>query len=214
MSSVSLSPTRVALLQTTTSVDLFQTIRDAEVEQIFDAAVKHFAVPFIAGLSLDAVSQEEFEARGGVGKKPAPLSDAEKLTLYKSIEQYFRPILIEKIQDLVALHLNLSLLLVSDEELRNKVSMLKERIKKEIDISQCKLPIEDLSKIHLAPFKELQSKSNLKVDLMIFHTLLCPIIEKHRSTGDFVFKIKLHEFLGLKKDIDFKKTERKEKKIK
>jgi hypothetical protein len=168
--------------------ECMQSISNAEIEQISRASIEHFALPLIAGISMDQVSQKEYEAMGGWGKKPEPLSDKVKLEMYTRIKNFIKPKIIEKITELVNSALEKALKDISDEELRLKVAALSERVM-EAEPNWKKLP--DLFKDHKCLFKDLEKHSCIKANLISFHDILCPLMGKYRDSGELFARAKL-----------------------
>ncbi len=162
-----------------------QIIGNAEVESIVRASIEHFVLPIIAGMSMDELTQKEYEAMGGTGKKPEPYSQSLKLSMYTKMKEFIRPKILAKVTELVNAALVKSFAAVSDEDLRAKVKALKEKvIVPEPNWSKLK----DLFKDHLFLFKEVDSSSNLKGHIIAVHDVICPIMAKYRDSGE-LFKI-------------------------
>lgn len=173
--------------------ECIQAISNKEVEQITRACIEHFAMPLIAGISMDEISQEEYKKMGGKGKKPEPLSPETKLEIYKRIKKFIKEKILSETAKLVNSVLDKSLKAFSDEELRLKDAALNEKKGMETEPNWKRLP--DLFKDHTCLFKDLQKKTNLKADLISFHDKLCPIMCKYRDSGELFAKIKMDELL-------------------
>lgn len=169
-----------------------QIISNAEVEKVAKASIDHFAIPLIFGLSMDLVSQEEYEEMGGRGKKPEPLSSETKLAIYNRMNEFFKSKILNKTAELVNSVLQESFDSMTDEELLVQANALTE---KSIDVAPDWNIISSLFKDHTCLFKELEAKSPLKANLISFHDVICPLMEQYRDSGELFKSIKLKKFL-------------------
>ena len=172
--------------------ECIQAIGKEEIEQIARASIEHLAIPLIAGISMDQISQQEYEEMGGRGKKPEPLSAETKLEIYTRIRAYMRPKILSETEILVSSVLHQSLETLSDEELRLKAVALSEKVT-EAEPNWKRL--SDLFEDHTCLFKDLETITNLKVNLISFHDTLCPIMCKYRDSGELFARINLDELL-------------------
>ena len=173
--------------------DFIQAICKEEIKQLTRASIEHFAIPIIAGISMDEMSQQQFEEMGGRGKKPEPLSPETKLEMYKRIKSFLSDKILSKTTELVNSILHHSLGGFSDEELRLKAAALSEKV---IEAEPNWTRLTDLFNDHTCLFKDLQKNTTLKVNLISFHDILCPIMCKYRDSGALFKKINLDELIS------------------
>lgn len=176
-------------LDPTTRNHYIQIIQDAEVERFVHTMIEHFAVPFIAGISMDQITQQAYNQLGGKGQKPPPLPMTSKQIIYQRIEAYLKP----KIQDSVQKLVKNAFANATDILLQEKANKLKDKpIKREPDWNN----IEALFTDHLCLFKELAHQSFFTQEQLIhFHDAICPIISRIRDSNEFPKEIHLDEFL-------------------
>lgn len=167
-----------------------KAIINEEIEKIATACIEHFALPIIAGISMDQTSQVEFEAMGGKGKKPSPLPLEIKLEIYSRIKRFYYPKITRKITELVNSDLLPTLLALSDDSLRVAAS----NIKKTPSAPRWE-KITALFHDHTCLFTELKVTTLLKSDLIAFHEKLCPIMCKTRDSGALIASLNLEELL-------------------
>lgn len=72
----------------------YQDIAQAEVDRLINVSIEHFALPLIISMSMDFLSQADFERMGYHGIKPQPFSAERKITIYRKIDAFLRPILL------------------------------------------------------------------------------------------------------------------------
>lgn len=164
-----------------------------EIKQITRASIHHFAIPIIAGFSLDTVSQEEYEAMGGIGKKPEvePLSSEIKLAIYRRIKKFYKEKILVEITKLVMSVLDQSLKSFSDDDLKVKVAAIKQKVAvKEPNWEK----FSELFENHLCLFEDLNKSTHLNVDLRIFHDEICPLMSEYRDSGELFDKIHVDDF--------------------
>lgn len=163
-----------------TRKDYVQIISQEEVNEIIKVSIEHFAIPLIAGISMDQVTQAEYTAFGGKGVKPPPLTAEKKLEIYKRMHAFLRPRLLEKTTNLVNGVLNDSLTAMSEDELKAKAIQLKEQ--RNPDCNPDWTQLQRLLKDHTCLYTDLHNKTTLKVNLVMFHDQLCPILVEYRSS--------------------------------
>lgn len=181
-----------------TKNDYLKIILENEVNQIIDVSIEHFALPLIMGMSMDLVSQKEFQDMGGKGPKPMPYSNEIKQAIYTRMYEFFKPKLLKKTTKTVNLLLNKSLNSLSDEELKIKATALKEKFQKEKSEKEIKPnwnKLDGLFDDHLILFKELEMKNELTNRSKVLHDILCPIMHKYEDSGELFVSIKLHEII-------------------
>ncbi|NGX58395.1 MAG: hypothetical protein K940chlam3_01302 [Chlamydiae bacterium] len=180
-----------------TRCDYDHVILDLEVKRLVKTSIDHFTIPIIAGISLDHISQEEFNKMGYLGPKPEPLSAETKLTIYKRMEEFLTPKLLYIATGLVKGVMNESLNSLTDEEIEAKTKQLQEMVKvnTELDLSLFHSMVED----HLCMFKDLKATSMLKINPVTFHDPLCKMMSDYRDSGELFEKIGLKNIL---KEVD------------
>ncbi|MCB1112211.1 MAG: hypothetical protein KDK72_06090 [Chlamydiia bacterium] len=178
-------------LPTISRKDSIEIIAQYEIEQAISVNIEHFAIPLIAGVSMDELSQEEYVKMGGVGNKPEPLSKEVKNEVYKRIENFIRPKIYEETAKAVRSVLKDSLKSFSDSELQDKAKALTERV---VQVEPRWNTLSFLFENHLYLFEELKDKTDLKVDLISLHDKLCPIMCSYRDSGELFVKIHMNEF--------------------
>jgi len=165
-----------------------EAIANAEVEMISNVCIEHIAVPMILGVSMDFVTQEDFNKKFP-GPKPEPLSDAAKREIYDRMRNFLKPKILEKTRELVNSVLSQSLDSLTDEQLSIKVTEINAA-----DLGPRWDTIHALFKDEAFLFKALQGRSALKADFNAFHDALCPIVSSYRDSGELYFKVRMSEF--------------------
>jgi hypothetical protein len=172
--------------------DCICTIIKNEVEQITRTSIEHFALPIIAGYSLDGISQETYAKMGGKGLKPTVVSQEAKLEMYRRIKAFFNEIITNKVTQLVTLALEGTLKSFSDEELNARIKAISDRA---IVLEPNWDSLASLFKDHTFSFKQLKHTSLLHDKVVSLHDVLCPIMCAYRDSGELYVKINLKEFL-------------------
>ncbi len=173
--------------------DHYQVILDSEVKKLIKTSIDHFTIPIIAGISMDHISQKEFNKMGYPGPKPEPLSAETKLTIYKRIYEFLSPKLLKTATKILEKVMDKSLHSLTDEEIEDKVNHLPEMEKIETgpDLSLFHSLVED----HLCMFEELKASSMLKINPRTVHFPLCNIMSRYRDSGELFVRIGLSDIL-------------------
>jgi len=170
--------------------ECIQAIGNKEIEQLVDVTIQHFAIPTIAGFSMDDISQQQYEMMRG-GRKPEPISAKAKLEMYTRIKTFMKEKILSETAKLVNSVLVQSLQAYTDEELRHKVASLSHQ--PVITEPNWKI-FPELVKDHTCLFKDLAKTTTLKANLIAFHDKLCPIMCTYRDSGELFARININEF--------------------
>ncbi|MEI8366132.1 MAG: hypothetical protein WCF65_06910 [Parachlamydiaceae bacterium] len=170
-----------------------ETILENETERLLISSVQHIAVPLILGLSMDFVSPREWALISGGQPKPAPMNAEIKLNMYKRILGFYRPIISERIKDIVRLSLSKTPFNISDINFKTETDRIADLLKRSQSPDWSKEHFVQMINDCAILFKEFASSSPIRINPTAVHEAICPIMSSYRDSGELMARTRLNE---------------------